>query len=81
MSKAGKKGGAAAQSAAAAAPSNGSLISDRKGLTIFMPAPIDWDFVPYPRRPMLRRNIGLINPLHSSILSHIFPYILLVFGR
>jgi hypothetical protein len=81
MSKAGKKGGAAAQSAAAAAPSNGSLISDRKGLTIFMPAPIDWDFVPYPRRPMLQRNMRLIDPLYPVILSHIFPYVMSVFGK
>ncbi len=64
-----------------AAPSNGSLTSDRKKLTIFMPAPIDWDFVPYPRRPMLRCNMRLIDPLHPMILSHIFPYVMSVFGK
>jgi hypothetical protein len=43
----------------------------------FMPAPIDWDFVPYTRRRMLRRNMHLIYDLWVPMIANIFPYIIL----
>ena len=42
--------------------------------SIFMPAPIDWDFVPRTRR----FKDDLLQP---TIASHIFPYIVLTFER
>jgi len=52
---------------------------DKTTLSIFMPAPIDLDFVPYTRRPMLRRNMPLIDEWDSIVVNHIFPYIILSF--
>ena len=49
--------------------------------TIFMPAPIDWTFVPYTRRAMLRRELPLIYALPSTVIGRIFPYIMVAFQK
>jgi hypothetical protein len=48
---------------------------DTATLSIFTPAPIDRDFVPYSQRPILR----LIEVWDTIAVYHIFPYIILNF--
>jgi hypothetical protein len=49
----------------------------KKTLSVFMPAPIDRDFVPHTRRPILRCNMRLIYDLWHPMIANILPYILL----
>jgi len=53
------------------------LATDKKTLRIFMPAPIDRDFAPYTRRPLLRCKMHLIYGLWDAMIANIFPYIIL----
>jgi hypothetical protein len=53
------------------------LATDKKTLSIFMPAPIDRDFAPYTRRPILRCNMRLIYDLWQPMIANIFPFIIL----
>jgi hypothetical protein len=55
--------------------------TDKKTLSVFMPAPIDQDFVPRTRRPILRCNMRLIYDLWVPMIANIFPYIILKSGE
>jgi hypothetical protein len=53
--------------------------TDEKTLSVLMPVPIDQDFAPHTRRPILRCSMRLIYDLWQPMIANIFPFIILSF--